>query len=101
MTKRTSTSFIGSFSPESASDMQRLQEFRELTKMFNRESGSKMYIKVQGRGKNRVERALPYYEEKYGKEWCQRNMGYIRGRVAMSLPAAVAEYYDVYLYRRR
>lgn len=100
MTKRTSTSFIGSFSPESANDMLKLQELRDMVSYMNKETGLKRYIKLQGRGKNRLERALPYYNKKYGKEWVASHMWYVKSRVAQSLPVEVAEYYDAYIYTR-
>lgn len=100
MTKRTSSSFIGRFDPNSSADMLKLEEIRGLVRCINKSSNVKHYVKLQGRGKNRLERSLPYYNKKYGESWVSTHIPYIESRVAMSLPVEVSEYFDAYIYKR-
>lgn len=100
--KTRTNSYIGTFHYESADDMLQLKELRQMVTNLNKmvkQSGYNyaFYVKLQGRGSNRFERAKEVFRAKYP------NMSdrAIKHHVAQSLPLATAEYVDAYILRRR
>jgi Zn/Cd-binding protein ZinT len=95
--------YIGTFHYESANDMLQLEDVRSMVKNMNKllkKDGYnyKFRVKLQGRGKNRFERAKEYYEKKYNG---RLSAGTIKRLSAQNLPLECAEYVDAYVLRRR
>lgn len=72
--------------PLSAVDMEKLDAVRKTVSMLNKNSPTKKYVKLHGRGP----RILPAFAA-----------GKSISRFQQELPLAYAERFDVYIYRRR
>ncbi len=99
---KRSDAYIGTFHYESSSDMQQLTELRQMVKNMNKmvkKAGYNyaFYVKLQGRGANRFNRAKEVIRSKYPTISDRA----IKHMVAQSLPLATAEYVDAYILRRR
>lgn len=92
---RYSNSFVGTFKPND----KKIAEIRKTISTVNKKTGSRLYVKLAGRGINRVAKMTDYYMKKYNLD-STRGYQYARSNAQSYIPVSLATTVDVYIYER-
>jgi hypothetical protein len=92
--KRYSTSYVGTF----AKGDSEIQNIRDAVSVTNKKGNKQVYVKLAGRGTNRVEKMNQYYKE---QGYNDRLAFYFAKNNSRSyIPISIATTVDVYIYER-
>mgnify|MGYP003956881027 FL=1 len=93
--KRYSNSFVGTFDPTD----EKIAEIRKTISAANKKTGSKLYVKLAGRGIDRIAKMTKYYMQKDNVD--EKRASYFARYNAQSyIPISLATTVDVYIYER-
>lgn len=92
---RYSKSFVGTFNPTD----EKIEEIRKTISTVNKKTGSRLYVKLAGRGIGRVAKMTKYYMKKYGLDSVKGGQ-YARANAQSYIPVSLATTVDVYIYER-
>lgn len=92
--KRYSKSYVGTF----VKGDEDIKHIRETVKTLNKKLNKKLYVKLAGRGKNRVAKMFDYYKK---EGLSDRLANYFAMNNSQSyIPVSIATTVDVYIYER-
>lgn len=92
--KRYSKSYVGTFNKGDED----IQFIRNTIKTLNKKLNRKFYVKLAGRGTNRVAKMTKYYEK---EGWDTKFANYFARKNSQSyIPVPLATTVDVYIYER-